>query len=318
MVFAPRPGSVLTPLTGCCEDREPGYARALDARTGEAMVVSQTQLRAPDVYGRTFEMDAPALAAIAQRLEARGAHAFIAGVIDEYMAGLIQSPADSVLEIGCGTGAVVRTIAQRPEMKGPVTAVDISPKLIELARQLATEAGLGDRIDFRVGDAHRLDLPDGSFDVVVMHTLVSHVAQPAEVLAEGRRLTRPGSGRLVVFDGDFASWTFATGAADIGEATDRAVQRGIVAHPRAMRALPRLLGEAGLDLNWYRAYAVADVGRADFWESSVTSFRVLLPAAGTMTQAEADAFVAELERASEENRFFGACNFYTYLAQRDT
>jgi ubiquinone/menaquinone biosynthesis C-methylase UbiE len=281
-------------------------------------VVNQTQLRAPDVYGRTFEMDDPALAAIAERLESRGAHPFIAAVIDEYMTGLIQSPADSVLEIGCGTGAVVRAIARRPEMKGAITAVDVSPKLIVMAQQLTVDGGLDGRIDFRVGDAHGLDLPDGKFDVVVMHTLVSHVAQPAEVLAEGRRLTRPGSGRLVVFDGDFASWTFATGAADVGEATDRAVQRGIVAHPRAMRALPRLLREVGLDLNWYRAYAVADVGRANFWLSSLASFRVLLPAAGTMTKAEADAFVAELERASEENRFFGACNFYTYLAQRDT
>ncbi len=287
-------------------------------RTWEAAVVSQTQLRAPDVYGRTFEMDALALAAIAERLESRGAHQFIAAVIDEYMTGLIQSPSDSVLEIGCGTGAIARAIVRRPEMKGHIMAVDISPELLRMARQLAADDGLDGRIDFRVGDAHGLDLPDGSFDVVVMHTLVSHVAQPATVLAEGRRLLRPGSGRLVIFDGDFASWTFATGAADVGEATDRAVQRGIVAHPRAMRALPRLLGEAGLDLNWYRAYAVADVGRADFWLSSIASFRVLLPAAGTMTQAEVDAFVAELEQASAENRFFGACNFYTYLAQRDT
>jgi SAM-dependent methyltransferase len=277
----------------------------------------QTQLRAPDVYGRTFEMDTAALAAIAERMEARGAHPFIAAVIDEYMAGLIQTPADTLLEIGCGTGAVVRAIARRREMQGPIIAVDISPHLIEMARRIAGEAGLGDRIDFRGGDAHRLALPEGGFDVVVMHNLISHVAQPATVLAEGRRLLRPGSGRLVVFDGDFASWTFATGAADVGEATDRAVQRGIVAQPRAMRALPRLLGQAGLDLNWSRAYVVADIGRADFWLPSVASFRVLLPAAGTMTEAEANAFVGELERASDENRFFAACNFYTYVAQRD-
>ncbi|TCZ64813.1 methyltransferase domain-containing protein [Roseicella aquatilis] len=277
----------------------------------------QTQLRAPDVYGRTFEMDGPALAAIAERMEARGAHPFVAGVIDEYMAGLIQTPADTLLEIGCGTGAVARAIAARPEMRGPVVAVDVSPHLLETARRIAAEAGLAGRIDFRLGDAHRLDLPDGGFDVVVMHNLISHVAQPAGVLAEGRRLLRPGSGRLVVFDGDYASWTFATGAADIGAATDLAVQRGIVAHPRAMRALPRLLAEAGLDLNWSRAYVVADIGRAEFWTPSVASFRVLLPAAGTMTGPEASAFVAALERASDENRFFAACNFYTYVAQRD-
>ena len=279
--------------------------------------MEQTQLRAPDVYGRTFELDEPALTAIAERLEARGSHPFIASVIDEYMAGLVQSQSDSVIEIGCGTGAVARAIARRPEMQGPITAVDISPHLIGKAQHLAQAGGLGGRIDFRVGDAHGLTLPEGGFDVVVMHTLVSHVAQPSDVLAEGRRLLRPGSGRLVVFDGDFASWTFATGTADVGEATDRAVQRGIVAQPRVMRAMPRLLREAGLDLNWSRAYVVADIGRADFWASSVASFRVLLPKAGTMTKEEANTFVDELERASAENRFFGASNFYTYVAQRD-
>ena len=280
-------------------------------------MVDQTQLRAPDVYGRTFEMDAPALAAIAERMEARGSHSFIAGVIDEYMAGLIQSPANTLIEIGCGTGAVARAIARRPEMQGPITAVDVSPHLIGMAQRLAQEGGFGGRIDFRVGDAHLLKLPEGSFDVVVMHTLVSHVANPAEVLAEGRRLLRPGSGRLVVFDGDFASWTFGTGAADVGEATDRAVQRGIVAQPRVMRAMPGLLAKARLDLNWSRAYVVADIGSADFWLPSIASFRVLLPAAGTMTAIEANTFVDELERASAENRFFAACNFYTYVAQRD-
>ena len=113
------------------------------------------------------------------------------------MAGLVQSQSDSVIEIGCGTGAVARAIARRPEMQGPITAVDISAHLIGKAQHLAQEAGLGGRIDFRVGDAHGLTLPEGGFDVVVMHTLVSHVAQPSDVLAEGRRLLRPGSGRLV-------------------------------------------------------------------------------------------------------------------------
>jgi SAM-dependent methyltransferase len=279
--------------------------------------VNQTQLDAPDVYGRTFEMDESTLAAIAERLEARGAHPFIAGVIDDYMAGLIQSETDAILDIGCGTGVVARAIARRPEMKGTVTAIDISTHLIEMARHFAQQEELGGRIDFRVSDAHGLGLPAGGFDVVIMHSLVSHVAGPAEVLAEGRRLLRPGSGRLVVFDGDFASWTFATAATDVGEATDRAVQRGIVAQPRVMRAMPRLLGEVGLDLNWSRAYVAADIGRADFWAPSVASFRVLLPKAGTMTETKANAFVDDLERASDENRFFAACNFYTYVAQRD-
>jgi hypothetical protein len=152
--------------------------------------------------------------------------------------------------------------------------------------------------------------------VAVMHTLVSHVADPAAVLAEGRRLLKPGTGRLVVFDGDYASLTLATDAPDGGEETDRAVQRGIIAQPRVMRAMPRLLAAAGLGLVWSRAYVVADIGRADYCAPMMASFRVLLPKVGAMSQAEADAFVDGLEQASAEDRFFGASNFYTYVARR--
>jgi hypothetical protein len=53
----------------------------------------------------------------------------------------------------------------------------------------------------------------------------------------------------------------------------------------------------------------------DFWRSSLISQRVLLPKAGVMTEVEANALVDQLERASAENRFFGASNFYTYIAQ---
>jgi hypothetical protein len=68
------------------------------------------------------------------------------------------------------------------------------------------------------------------------------------------------------------------------------------------------VAEAGLDLLWSRAYVAADIGRMDFWATGVASFRVLLPRAG--------AFVDGLERASAERRFFGASNFYTYVARR--
>ena len=279
--------------------------------------MDQTRLQTPDPYGRTFQMDEQALAAIAARLEARGKHPFFARVIDDYMDALGLSGPEAILDLGCGTGVAARAIARRPEAKGPpVAAVDISAHLVELGRNLAREEGLADRIDFRVGDAHGLGLPEGGFDAVVMHTLVSHVADPATVVAEGRRLLRPG-GRLVVFDGDYASFTMATGAPDGGAATDRVLHGALFSQLRVMRAMPRLLAEGGLELGWSRAYVAADIGRAEFWASTVASLRVLLPRTGAMSEAEAGAFADALERASAENRFFAASNFYTYLARRD-
>ena len=278
--------------------------------------MDQTRLRTPDPYGRTFQMDEQTLAAIAARLEARGKHPFFARVIGDYMDALGLSGPEAVLDLGCGTGVAARAIARRPEAKGPpVVAIDISAHLVELGRKLAGEEGLADRIKFRVGDAHGLGLPEGGFDVVVMHTLVSHVADPATVLAEGRRRLRPG-GRLVVFDGDYASFTMATDAPDGGAETDRVLHGALFAELRVMRAMPRLLAEGGFGLEWSRAYVMADIGRAGFWAPTIASLRVLLPKAGAMPEAEARAFADALERSSAENRFFAASNFYTYLARR--
>lgn len=277
----------------------------------------QSQLKSPDPWGRTFQMDEQTLASAAMRLEARGRHPFFAHVLDEYVSGLGLSGTEAVLDLGCGTGLAARAFARRSEMKGPITAVDVSPHLVEAGRRAAAGEGLGGRIDFRAGDAHRLDLPESSFDVAVMHTLISHVVDPVAVLAEARRLLRPGSGRLVIFDGDHSSLTFATGAPDGGEATDRILQRTGVAHPRVMRAMPRLLAQARLVLLWSRGYVVADIGRANFFAPGIASLRVLLPKAGAMSETKAAAFVERLERASAENSFFGASNFYTYVARRD-
>lgn len=174
---------------------------------------------------------------------------------------------------------------------------------------------MGEQIDFRTGDAHGLRLTDGSVDLVIMHTLVSHVADPTIVLAEARRLLSP-HGRVVVFDGDYASLTIATDAADGGAGTDAMIHRTLVANDRVMRTMPRLLADGGLELLWSRGYLVSDIGRLDFWAPMIASLRALMPKAGALGDAEANSFADAIERASETNRFFGACNFYTYTARR--
>jgi SAM-dependent methyltransferase len=277
----------------------------------------QARIGSPDPYGRTFQMDASAIEAIAARLEARKQHPLFLRAIDDYMDALALTGPEAILDLGCGTGVAARVIACRPDLTGPITAVDVSAELVARGRHAAEAEGLGGRIEFHVGDAHGLaGFADAAFDVVVMHTLVSHVAEPAVVLAEARRLLRPG-GRLVVFDGDYASTTFATDAPDGGAATDRIVQGALIAQPRIMRAMPRLLAEAGFALRWSRGWLAMDVGRADFTAPGLPSLRVLLPRTGAMTQSEADAYVDGLERASAENRFFGGYALYACIAMRD-
>ena len=84
---------------------------------------------------------------------------------------------------------------------GLAVGLDPSPELLSVARGLAQEAGLGDRVEFHEGDALRLPFPDRSFDVVLCVTVLSHVPQGEAAIPELVRVLRSG-GRLGVFDLD--------------------------------------------------------------------------------------------------------------------
>lgn len=268
-----------------------------------------------DVYRITSKLDDATLDVLATRLEARGKHPRFARMLQEYLDAMVIDSAKSVLDLGCGTGVAARAIGRRPGFSGRVTAIDLSSNLIMAAKRLANEEGLGNTIEFRVGDSHSLDLQDASFEAVVAHTLFSHLDDPRAVLKEIVRIAKPGS-KVGIFDGDYASLTFGADDPEKAKAQDEAIINAIVTNPRAMRQMPQLLREAGLQLLAAFSYVVADVGRADFWDSAIRSFVNLLPKAGAMTEAEAAEWAAAMFRRSDEGTFFGASNYYSYVAAR--
>jgi ubiquinone/menaquinone biosynthesis C-methylase UbiE len=158
-------------------------------------------------------------------------------------------------------------------------------------------------------------LPDGAFDAVIAHTLISHVDDPRAVLAEARRVVKPG-GMVGIFDGDYASLTFGQPDAAQGKADDEAIQAAVITNPHIMRQMPRLLREAGLALVAAFPSVVADIGAADFWQPAIESFRRLVPQSGVTDEATINAWADARLRESAEGIFFGASNFYAYVATR--
>jgi SAM-dependent methyltransferase len=223
--------------------------------------------------------------------------------------------AASVLDLGCGTGVLSRAIARRRRFAGRVTGIDRSAYLAAAAERLAAEAGVGDIVEFRGGDSHSLGLPDAAFDAVVAHTLLSHVEDQRAVLEEMVRVVRPG-GMVGIFDGDYASLTLAAGEPSQAKAMDDLIIAAQVTNPRIMREMPRLLREVGLKLTASFAYVVADIGKADFFAPGLQALARLLPRSGAMTEGEARAWVDAMLKRSEEGTYFGASNFYSYVATR--
>jgi ubiquinone/menaquinone biosynthesis C-methylase UbiE len=145
--------------------------------------------------------------------EANG-YSRVAGEYDRHFGSLTPRTADAlldaagvgrgsrVLDIGTGPGYVAARAAARG---ASVLGVDLSPGCIDLARRLHPE------LEFRRGDAHRLSLPDASFDAAVANFLMPHLADHERVAAELARVLDDG-GRIALSTWDRPERTPLPGA----------------------------------------------------------------------------------------------------------
>jgi ubiquinone/menaquinone biosynthesis C-methylase UbiE len=267
-----------------------------------------------DPYRITDKLEDPLLDVMVSRLEVRGNHWFFQKVLGEYLDAMDVDSATTVLDMGCGTGVAARTIARRANFSGRATGIDLSPYLVKAAKRLADEEGLGGRVEFRSGDSRELDFSNGTFDAVVAHTLVSHVQEALTVIKEAARVVRPG-GLIAIFDGDYASMTFALDDPVESKRYDEALINAVVTSPRVMRQMPRLVQQAGLEMVRTFHYIMTEVGEGEFWLSAIDSFEKLAPKSGAMTEAEATSWANALREASDKGVFFGASNYYTYICR---
>ncbi|NYI88949.1 ubiquinone/menaquinone biosynthesis C-methylase UbiE [Amycolatopsis endophytica] len=109
----------------------------------------------------------------------------------EFVLRLLR-PGMRVLDVGCGPGTITAgfaTIAGR----GNVLGVDREPGFF----------AAGSKVEFVAGDAYALPVGDESVDLVFAHALFEHLARPAEVLSEMRRVLRPG-GTLALSTSDWS------------------------------------------------------------------------------------------------------------------
>lgn len=106
------------------------------------------------------------------------------------------APGMSVLDAACGTGTATLAAAERVRPGGRVVAVDFSPEMLALASEKATHRALLN-IEWRLEDVTALELPPGSFDVILCLLALYGVADMPALVARLWRLVRPG-GRLLV------------------------------------------------------------------------------------------------------------------------
>lgn len=101
-------------------------------------------------------------------------------------------PGMRVLDLACGTGEPAITLAGRIGPQGRVTALDLSPDILQIAAARARQRNISN-LTTHAADAHHLPFPDNSFDLGTSRFGVMFFADPVRALAEIHRVLRPGA-----------------------------------------------------------------------------------------------------------------------------
>ena len=160
---------------------------AVDARYGP--VVLDPTREAPFPVGRTYAEAVGYPPAVLDTLPPSAVATFT-GVT--YLPGWIPFRAGQhVVDLGCGASVDTLIAATQVGPGGRVTAIDLAPEMVQVARQNAHAAGLT-TIDVRQAAVESLPLPSASTDTVMANGVFNLAAETERALSEAFRVLRPG------------------------------------------------------------------------------------------------------------------------------
>ncbi|MGH7278308.1 MAG: methyltransferase domain-containing protein [Candidatus Rokuibacteriota bacterium] len=198
----------------------------------------------PDPYR---DLDAQADAArFVEALEMRGRTPIQARLRRRFLRFVPVHRGDRVLEVGCGSGVIVRDLTALVGRRGRVVGVDVSRVAVAMARRLARGHPRTASMTFRVGDGMRLPYRDAAFDTAIAVTVLLHAADPLRVVKEMARVVR-ARGRVGLQDQDFGTVAAAHPDAALTDLIFDGVTRRIYEERYSGRRLPALLRAAGLE-----------------------------------------------------------------------
>ena len=221
-------------------------------------------------------------------------------------------PGEVALDVGSGTGTMVRTLAALVAPSGRATGVEPNPKLRELAASRAAALPGAEFVDGLAGD---LPLADDSVDLLWCERVLQHVADAQAAMTEFARVLRPG-GRAVLLDSDHGTRTTA-GIPESVEAKLAEAFRTQIVNARSARHIPEQAIRAGLTVD-------PDIGSAALIFSPQTlrasnlapqNARMAV-ASGLFTDAEADEAVHLVHTAAAAGHAYASVTMFGFVLRK--
>jgi ubiquinone/menaquinone biosynthesis C-methylase UbiE len=265
----------------------------------------------PDVWATFTGLDAATQERLADVLETRGADSQQQAMRRAFLADIAFPANAHVLEVGCGTGVLTRTLARWPDIDA-VVGVDVAPTLLSKARDLAMDLP---NVIFQEADGRALPFEDETFDVVVFDSTLFHVPGPERTLAEAFRVLRP-LGLLATFDGDYATTTVALGDHDPLQACVDVMMTNSVHDRWLMRRLPALVSGCGFEIVGFRSHGFVETSEGVYMLTVIDRGADILRTSGRICDDMAAALKAEARRRVKEGTFFGHIAYVSLSARK--
>ena len=230
---------------------------------------------------------------------------------------------DRILDVGCGLGDALLALAGDLGPEGEVVGIDASAEMVAAARERARASSVTCRVGFLFGDAHRLEQPDDSFDVVRSERTLQWLTNPGAAVAEMARVLRPG-GAISLIDTDWSTFAIDVGDHDLADRVRAALSTERNRPSNIGGRLRELVEAAGLE-------RVAQTSATETWDAwnpdespaprgcfSMSSLADDLVDAGQLEPSGRDGFVSTIHKAALQGHFSMALTMYAVVAATPT